>query len=1112
MLISIDFRGKRGHEGHSAGPLRNDSFRASRSQSQRITSSRRKFLLDHLVDPPKTNGLPSTLCQTIDKSVSDTVTEPSDESLDPKPEAVPASPISGEAATTDLASTAEVPAAEPLADTPAGPVGEDGLPEWEPLTPELVEDEAIRGDFVIRWVVVGLALLLGISQISETRTLVHLKNGEYLLSHGILPGAKDVFSHTANDRTWVNLSWLFDIASAGTYLVSGGIGLSIFQGLLAGLTFGLVCHAVRPNIRTWWGSICSALALLVCYPQFTVQPELVTLLGLGFVLWTLIRSEEPGQSQRLWMLVPALWLWAQFDPHAWFGWFLLLLWAAGEWLSGEIPALREKSPLGKVALASLLVVTVHPFLWEAWLAPVRMYLTEYPAIRYAYQGSSFADLNYFPLWKPLFWSSLNHRTIAALVLFLATLTTMWLNRARVSWSHVYALIGFNSLSLFATHELAAASLVNCVLCTIHAQTWFRERTGQVYSIDWRFLLFSRGGRAVTVLTFFTLAWLILSGRLDGPGGKRTGIGFESQMASAMDTYREMNSDLVDDHPFNFSMRQGDLMIWGGLKPFVDSRAGLFFGNADNNLLELHNKTRRALRRKRESIEGSGDPGIWKATFDKYQIHQAWPRLNGTVPPPDYPTLSDLMASSDFVLNKLNAATAVFLRNDPADETTKAYRDGHPFDFLQQAFRTKLAKPDDLTREWSKPATAYDNMFSLRRPIVPGGVQAAQHFLELATSREGMPKSQAFACALLAIRHANEGLRDEPNSATGYHVLGRSYSILGQLESLILKQGGAPSTTNQIRYLQSVTALQQAVSLQPDDINAILKLIDQYQSMGRLDIQLDLFKKLNLLIPYSKSMSAQQRDERAMIFNEVVRLEELVADIDSKISHALEEGVERTQVAMGAYQLGGLLRAIKTLEDDAIYLEKNPQSKLLLGNWLHEAGRGRDAASILESLEGLATDNGLPGWKESAAISSLTVANYLRAIKLWSDKLDETSATLIPSTLYSLPFLTLNPLWAPDSYPMTHVGTTAQLLRGVRLEGSALLYSIAQAQLEAGMVDEATNSIRQALQLYPSSSLRPILALYLECLTGEQVPATSPESSIEELTDLADSESEKTESK
>lgn len=54
-------------------------------------------------------------------------------------------------------------------------------------------------------------------------------------------------------------------------------------------------------------------------------------------------------------------------------------------------------------------------------------------------------------------------------------------------------------------ELAVASIVNAVLATIHAQEWYLARCGQVYSIHWKEVLFSRCGRAVTLAGFVALA-------------------------------------------------------------------------------------------------------------------------------------------------------------------------------------------------------------------------------------------------------------------------------------------------------------------------------------------------------------------------------------------------------------------------------------------------------------------------------------------------------------------------------------------------------------------------------------------------------------------------------
>jgi tetratricopeptide (TPR) repeat protein len=1029
--------------------------------------------------------------------MSDIVTESSDESVEPKSAASDPSATNHD----ELTSPDQLPG-HPIS---ALASEDEGLPEWEPLTPELVEDEAIRGDFVIRWVVVGLALLLGISQISETRTLLHLKNGEYLLGHGLLPVANDVFSYTANDRKWVNLSWLFDIAAAGLFSVSGGIGLSIVQGLLAGLTFGLLVHAVRPDIRTWWGSLCAVLALLVCYSQFTVQPELITLLGLSFVLWTLIQSDEPGQSGRLWLLVPALLIWAQFDQRAWFGWFLMLLWATGDVLSRKHSPLREKGPLGTVAILSLAVVAIHPFLWESWWAPVRMYFTDYPAMRFAYPQPSSADLVFHEIWKPFFWRSINHRGIAALILATATVVTMVLNGSRLRWSHLCAFFGFNALSLLATHELAAASLINCVLSTVNAQEWYRDRFGQVYSIDWRELLFSRGGRAVTVISFFALAWLILSGRLDGPGGKRTGLGFDGQLANAMNGYQKQNFHLVDDQPFNFSLRQGDLMIWGGLKPFIDSRAGLYFGNETTNLLDLHHQTRQSLRQKQEAAEGSNERVLWKETFNKYHIHQAWPRLTGPFQAPDYATFFSLLSSREFELSDLNSATAIFLRKDVKNETVDSNLKQYPFDLIARGFRIKPDQIEEVTREWSKPATTYDNLFALRRPNDPAGVQIGQHYVNLMGVGRG---SQTAASALLAIRHANQGLRSDANTADGYRVLGMSYTILGQLEAAILSQQGVQSSPNFLRYYQAVAALQQANALKPGDNGTIQLLMQQYRSMKKLDLQLDLMKKLKQLRPYSKTMTDDQRQERDGIVNAIDQLYEPVAEVQTLVDKALSEGKDRFQVAAGAYQMGCVLIAVKTLEEDAIFLEKNPQAKLVLGGWLMEVGRGREAETIFESLEGFAVERSLTGWRDSAAISALTVANYSRAIKLWGDQRDTAAASPIIQTMFTLPFLTLNPLWmGPDAYPTSNLGATAQVIQGVRQEGALATYQIALAQMEAGTVDEASRSIRRAIELYPGSPLRPLLRFYLECLTGEQIELKPEDSKEEELFDLMEREPE-----
>ena len=66
------------------------------------------------------------------------------------------------------------------------------------------------------------------------------------------------------------------------------------------------------------------------------------------------------------------------------------------------------------------------------------------------------------------------------------------------------------------------------------------------------------------------------------------------------------------------------------------------------------------------------------------------------------------------------------------------------------------------------------------------------------------------------------------------------------------------------------------------------------------------------------------------------------------------------------------------------------------------------------------------------------------------------------------------------------------------------YQMALAQMEAGAVDAAADSIRQALQLNPMSPFRPTLRFYLECLTDEKVDLAPTVPEAEDLADLTES--------
>ena len=494
-----------------------------------------------------------------DQDISNDETDPADDSS----ESAQGEPFKADNASDTSDESSDESPADPESDSPTAeePDSEsdsesedhdDDLPEYEPLTPELVAEEAERGDFMLRWAVVLLAVLLGCYGIYQSTTLQRTASGQYMASHGLLPPSTDVFSLTATERAWVNLGWGTDLVLAGLYTLPGqDLCLTLFTAAVAGLTLGLLVHISRPGLPNWWNSVLATVALLAVFPQFVAGPESITLLGLALQLWLLHRFGLSGRPRDLWGLVAVQLVWVNLDPRAWIGLLVLLLYGLGEYLGArqDRPGLGGPSQrklywqvTGGVALACLL----NPFHIHSLLAPLVLYGTEYPALR-TYnlllldQSVSMDRLQYYPLTAIVYhkghwgnWSWLNFHVIAGLLVLIAAWVTLFLNRRRADSGHVAVLVGLTLLSLLGVRELAPAALVAAVLAGLNAQDWYRVTFPQEYTVEPRELLFSRGGRSLTVLAFFAVALLAILGRLTPEHGRKLGLGLDPRLASAVD--------------------------------------------------------------------------------------------------------------------------------------------------------------------------------------------------------------------------------------------------------------------------------------------------------------------------------------------------------------------------------------------------------------------------------------------------------------------------------------------------------------------------------------------------------------------------------------------------
>jgi tetratricopeptide (TPR) repeat protein len=995
---------------------------------------------------------------------------------DAPPVAPPAVATPEQAATSD---SATAPAA-----------AEEGLPEWEPLTPELVEDEAIRGDFVIKWAVVLLAVLLASMRIAETQTLVHVKTGQMLAARGGLPPATDPFSSTAAERPWTNLAWLFDLLSAGVFAAGQWTGLSVLKIVLAAITFGLLVQISRPKIPTWWGSICAALAAIVCLPRLTAQPELITLLGTSLTLLLLFGRERGAPARQLWLLVPVFLVWSNLDERMFLGLFFVLLYALGDLLGSRTRRLDSAPPAHRRQLwivlgASAVAAMVNPFTWKWLLAPADLFGRTYPGFRAYASSRPGSGIQYFPMASEQFWTNLEPTGILALVLYCLAGATLVLNWRRLELSHLFLFLGATALAILSVHELAAASLVFAALATLNGQAWYAATFSGTYSVETRELVFSRGGRVLTVVALFAVALLATTGQLRAPGGAGLGFGLDPDLANLVTSYRQQFKEPPPGHAFNFVLSQGDLLIWNGLKSFVDSRASLFSGTGDYDLIQLHRRVREALSPHEAPPAGSKpgqlpkhDKQEWQVPLDKYGVTYALPRLSGATP--DYIGFIDLLRSPDWRLVNLGSATAIMCRNLPNNAELQAYIAAHKPDFIKQAFREPVEPP--VREGWVELPTFYQKyLWGIERHISPES-QQARHLLFLA----GLSNSPDLI--YLAIRNAQQALAHNVNDPQAYLRLGDAYTQLGNIEKSGLNRPlGDPVA--RLRYFQAVMALNQAIVANQDSFAAHYQLAQFYLSSARFDLAAREFEACDRLLQRIEYPSENELRQQQEVTELLSKLQTAIEKIQKEATDRVTKGESPLQIAALYYQNGCLLNSLQELDAHPEVLIGQPQVQLLRTMALLEAGRVEEAYDSAAQLEGAAPQSGFQEWREPRALAYLGHGEYDQAVQVWTQEAEALETNALRNVLGSL---AVRNTPAPNSpWPISLLMSATDYFYQAPQQASRLYTLAGLIQLEAGRVKKAQATLEKALEMNPETPDRRLIVSYLTLMTGKSYEVLPP---------------------
>jgi tetratricopeptide (TPR) repeat protein len=297
-----------------------------------------------------------------------------------------------------------------------------------------------------------------------------------------------------------------------------------------------------------------------------------------------------------------------------------------------------------------------------------------------------------------------------------------------------------------------------------------------------------------------------------------------------------------------------------------------------------------------------------------------------------------------------------------------------------------------------------------------------------------------------------------------------------------------------RMQQRVTALNFAIQTTPPPGTSAervelaglnLELSQLYFQLGARDLARD---RLKAIVDNSQP-GDQTPDMIASLQKQFAQLDKAVRDIDEKITDAeIERSMGPIDKSAMALNQGNTGRAIAELAEAERNLDSTAIVKPRLVDLYCNTGQPEKALELLATgaLEdpNLGAEPGSGAYRQGRVYFLL--GNYISAATLWHERaIPRTRADRSGKLLASATSLTRG-----DAMQTTN----AFLALPASLRQQATwLYDLGMCQLEAGMPQEAAESLSKALTLSPDIGVRPIAAYYLEKLGKPAPPLAKPAS-------------------
>jgi hypothetical protein len=209
----------------------------------------------------------------------------------------------------------------------------------------------------------------------------HLAAGDLIRSQGSVP-AHDIWSFTAGDKRWYNLSWLWDVLASLLFREGGFTALMLATISLGGLIAGCLTAICLASKATPLSTCIAVIFACILYPTFAVpdvflaaSPNIATLLFCVIFYGACLRQRH------LWLVPTSMVLWANMHGGFVLGFFIVGVFIAVALLRRDATALRTYSLIMLACAAATLVNPLGWHVYEGVLSTlghfVQQYITEW---------------------------------------------------------------------------------------------------------------------------------------------------------------------------------------------------------------------------------------------------------------------------------------------------------------------------------------------------------------------------------------------------------------------------------------------------------------------------------------------------------------------------------------------------------------------------------------------------------------------------------------------------------------------------------------------------------------------------------------------------------------